>query len=180
MKEVEIKLIGLDEEAFIKQLTLKGATFDCRENQINIRINSTIHPIENPSYLRVRIVELEGGSRTCEFTYKTRKKGQSARINEEHTCAIKDPDELLKILALMGYDVQESGKKIRTRYLYKNYRVEFDHWDKETLSFPYVEVEAESPEALKLFIKEFSIPEEYISTKSIAELKEEDIAKDKD
>lgn len=173
MKEVEVKLIGIDERELTDKIVRKGGVFDSCEKQINIRINSTSHPIADPSYLRLRTILVEGEEPVHEFTFKTRVKTDRARVNREYTCRVENPEELLKILSFMGYDLQEKGIKIRKRYIYKNFRVEFDSWDKDSFPFPYIEVEGESPEDLTEFVKEFSIPEEAVSTKSIAELKNE-------
>ncbi len=173
MKEVEVKLIGLDENKLIEKIIKKGGFFELCEDQTNIRINSTSHPIADPSYLRLRTIKVEGEETVNEFTFKTRIKSDQARINREYTCEVKDPEALLQILRLMGYDLLEKGQKIRKRYIYKGFRIEFDCWDKESFPFPYIEVEGESPEALTDFLKEFSIPDEAVSTKSIAELKKD-------
>ncbi len=173
MKEVEVKLIGLDEQELIDKIIKKGGVYESCEDQINIRINSTSHPIPDPSYLRLRQIKVEGKETVNEFTFKTRVESDQARVNREYTCIVNDPGELLKILSLMGYDRQEKGRKIRKRYLYKGFRIEFDHWDKDSFPFPYIEVEGESPQALTEFLEEFSIPQEAVSTKSIAELKNE-------
>lgn len=179
MLEIEVKLIGLDQEAFRKKLLEKGAKFDIEENQTNIRINSTAHPIPDPSYLRLRKIRVQGREEKIELTFKTRLQSEGARKNEETTSLVQNGEAILKILSLLGFDRQITARKNRIRYLYKNFRVEFDRWDKDTLSYPYIEVEAPSVEALDDFIREFDIEPERVSTKSIAELSRQDREKRK-
>lgn len=179
MLEIEVKLIGLDQEAFRKKLLEKGASFDIEENQTNIRINSASHPIPDSSYLRLRKIQVQGREDQIELTFKARLQSEGARKNEETTSLVQDGEAILKILSLLGFDRQITARKNRIRYLYKNFRVEFDCWDKNTLSYPYIEVEAPSVEALDDFIKEFDIDPEKVSTKSIAELTREDWEKRK-
>ena len=177
MLEIEVNLIGLDEEAFLDQLLKKGARFDVQEEQTNIRIDSSAHPIPEDAYLRLRKIQTQGKKDQLELTYKKSLEAEGARTNEETTSLVEDGEAILKILACLGFDQRISAQKRRIRYQYQDYRVEFDRWDPKTLSYPYVEVEAKSLEALNRFLKEFSIPEEKVSTKSIADLIREEQAK---
>lgn len=170
MLEIEIKLIGLDLLAFERQVQKSGAIFDVLERQTNWRINSTRHPIVSPSYLRLRKIEVEGQEDILEFTFKTRRKTEEARINAEETVHVDDADQLLQILASMGFDRVEKGTKERKRYLWKDCRIEFDVWDIDSFPFPYVEVEGESQQSIDNFLEAFAIDPRFVSTLSIAEL----------
>lgn len=176
MKEREIKIIGYHEKALIQALLDKGAVDAGKEEQTNIRISSSSHPVHSDAYLRLRKVVKGGNALPLEFTYKERQGGSQARINEETTVHIqpKEGEVLLRLLAKLGYDIQEMGLKSRHTFLYKDFRVEFDTWDAQTLSYPYIEVEGPSVEALDCFLEEFSIPRSYVSTKSIGELRAEE------
>ena len=176
MKEKEIKIIGHDKEALIQALLDKGASDQGEEVQTNIRISSSSHPVPDHAYLRLRKVVKEGETLPLEFTYKERIEGEGARINEETTVHIQpeEGDLLLSLLDQMGYDIREEGYKIRHTFLYKDFRIEFDQWDAQTLSYPYIEVEGPSVEALDRYLEEFSIPSGQVTTKSIGELRAEE------
>ncbi len=171
-REIEVKLIHLD-EGFESRLLEHGARFDVEEEQINVRVNSTSHPIPDPSYLRVRTIRISGQADRHELTFKRRVNAHQARVNEEFTVSVEDADALLSLLRQVGYDQQQRGRKQRRRYLWEDFRIEFDRWDTETLPFSYVEVEASSPERLNRFYRTFEIPEQAICTESIAELQQD-------
>lgn len=169
--EIEVKILGLPEKDLVDQLRKKGAVFSVEEKQTNIRYDSTSHPIPVDGHLRIRRIQVEGQAEEIEFTYKKRQANRSARVNIERTVHIDAVEELEAILVELGFDQKKVGTKIRRRYLYGDYRVEFDTWDLESFPFPYIEVEAPSTEALEAFLREFSIPKRRVSTLSIRELK---------
>lgn len=173
-KEIEVKVIGLSEKELSPVILKSGGKFDIEEHQINYHIDSSSHPIENKSYMRLRVTEINGNVVSKELTYKEQINTDSARVNNEYTVNIDDEKMMLLVLSKLGYDEVHIGTKIRRRYLYKDYKFEFDEWDKETLSFPYLEIESPSEKALNEVLKEFNIPKEMITTKSIAELQIED------
>lgn len=170
-REVEIKLIGLVREDFEKKIIDAGAKLDTIEDQTNIRIDSSKEPLPLSAYLRIRQVRIKGELKTTEFTYKVRKADESARVNEEYTVNIDDADKMIDLLKHLGFDKIDKGYKIRKRYLLEEYRIEFDSWNKESFPFPYIEVEAKSPQALDDFLSRFNIDRKYVSTASILELK---------
>ena len=109
--------------------------------------------------------------RKREWTYKKRLQCEECRVNDEYTVEITDENSLRLLLQQLGYDKQITMHKVRRRYLLADYRIEFDEWDKESFPFPYIEVEASTPERLRAFYSLFSIPEEKVSALSISELK---------
>ncbi|MCI6659898.1 MAG: CYTH domain-containing protein [Peptoniphilaceae bacterium] len=173
-REIEVKIIGADETILKATLEQLGAVYDVTEEQINYRINASGHPIASPAYLRIRVVRTDHTVTRRELTFKTRLSSERARINQEVTALIENEEDMLRVLACMGYDQIDVGTKRRERYLYRGCRIEFDEWDKKTLSYPYVEIEAPSEEALERILEELKIDRSFVSTKSIAELKRED------
>lgn len=171
-REVEVKLIGVDAEKLKKELLSRGAVFDVEEHQTNIHIDSSSHPLPPSSHMRIRLIEVEGKDMVREWTFKRRLQKEDCRINDEYTVRIEDEKALGLLLLQLGYDVQIPMHKVRRRYLFEDYRVEFDEWDKESFPFPYIEVEAPTPEKLQTFYETFGIPQEKISTLSISEMKE--------
>lgn len=171
-KEIEIKILSVPFAPFEKELLAKGAVFDVEEHQTNIRLNSSLHPLDADSHMRLRIIEVEGRETVMEWTLKKRLSQDGGRVNDEYTLRVTDRDALLLLLRQLGYDQQIPAKKCRRRYLWQDFRVEFDTWDPESFPFPYIEVEAPSVERLHDFCVAFAISKEHISTASISELKE--------
>lgn len=170
-REVEVKLIGMDAKAFERELLAHGAVFDVEEHQTNIHLDSSEHPLPSSAHMRIRLIEVDGEVRKREWTYKRRLPCEECRVNDEYTVEITDENALCLLLQQLGYDKQITMYKVRRRYLLADYRIEFDEWDKNGFPFPYIEVEAPTPERLSAFYSLFSIPEEKISTLSIFELK---------
>lgn len=170
-REVEVKLIGMDAQAFVKELLAHGAVFDVEEHQTNIHLDSSEHPFPSSAHMRIRLIEVDGKVKKREWTYKKRLLCEECRVNDEYTVEITDENALRLLLQQLGYDKQITMHKVRRRYLLADYRIEFDEWDKDSFPFPYIEVEATTPERLCAFYSLFSIPKEKVSTLSISELK---------
>lgn len=172
--EIEVKILNIDVKEFELKLKSVGAKLISIEEQVNIRIDSTTHPISNytDGYLRIRKSKnLITGEEDIVITFKEQSITSGVRKSLEHTSEIGDVDTILDILKLIGYDIIDFGSKKRTSYEYKNNRFDIDIWDEETYPYPYVEVESTSAEKLHEILKELKVSEENISTKSIADLK---------
>ncbi|MDD7592929.1 MAG: class IV adenylate cyclase [Peptoniphilaceae bacterium] len=170
-REVEVKLLGLDRDALERTLQAQGATFDREEHQINVRLSNPAHPLPEAEYLRLRTIEVEGEAPVHELTLKRRVSKEGARVNEEYTVHVDDPEAALLLMEKLGFSEKEAARKTRRRYLWQDFRVEFDTWDADYLPVPYVEVEAPSPEALEGFLAAFQIPSASVSTLSIGDLR---------
>ena len=172
--ELEVKLLYMDTERLQRQLEQKGAKKLGEEHQVNIRLDSSRHPIDpNHGYLRIRSVHSINGDEYHELTFKKQQSKEGLRNNIEYTVSIDHPKNALAIFENLGYDLQDRGKKHRISYIYQDARFDFDRWDDNTYPYPYVEIEVSHMEQLDMLLEEFSISKTHISTKSIAELKEE-------
>lgn len=171
-REIEVKLLNIDTKEFEEKLKILGAEFIRREDQVNITINSSKHPIsKDVGYLRIRILRTLDEEKKY-FTFKENISTELVRDNIEHTIEIEDEEELLKILELMGYDDIYRGTKKRTKYIYEELTIDIDKWDKETYPYAYVEVEGPSIYDIYRFVDKLDIDRKNISTLSIAELQE--------
>ena len=173
MNEIEVKVIGFPKEKLLAKLEEVKAIFDCVEYQTNYLIDSSVKPLDPMKYMRIRETKVDEDLKT-EFTIKKRRENQQARVNEELTVHIDDTETLIYMLKELGYDQLQRFNKVRSRYLLQGARVELDEWEKDVLSYPYFEIEAESVERLQEVITILEIPQQCISTKSIGELRAED------
>ncbi len=173
--EREVKILNLDMEKFEELLLSKGAKILSEEEQVNITINSTIHPIDDfTGYMRIRIArDLINNTSYKEFTFKEQSLVKGVRVSKEHNVVIDNDEELIEILKLLGYDDFHYGKKHRKSYTYKNARIDLDTWDSKTYPYPYAEIEMEKEEDLEFFIEDLGINRENISYLSIKELRRE-------
>jgi len=174
-RELEFKLLGLNFNYYEKLLQNKGATLIAHEFQTNTVIDSTIFPlIDTDCYLRIReIKNLLDNSKKKELTFKKKVNNEYARENLEYTIEFDNKKNLIKILENLKLDKYIVGTKERTSYRYKNLRIDFDKWDKDTYPFPYIEVEASTNEELYELLDELNISKEHISLKSITQLQNE-------
>lgn len=171
-KELEVKILGMDMGDLKKKVLELGAEKLSEEKQVNLRINSSRHPIDpEMGYLRLRRVEYMNGQGHKELTFKAKKENKVLRNYSEFTTRIENEEALLSILEILGYDQISRGEKHRESYGYKGARFDFDTWDKDSYPDPYMEIEVEDESQFKEIIQALEIPEENISRKSIGELR---------
>lgn len=171
-RELEVKILGMDFEKLKEKVQNLGAKKISEENQINLRINSSKHPLDPElGYLRIRLSQKGQDQIEKELTFKAKDKAKLVRNYSEFTTNFTDEESLLAILEILGYDKVERGEKHRESYQYKNVRFDFDTWDKDSYPNPYMEIEVQEEEDLKEITNLLEIPEENISKKSIAELR---------
>lgn len=170
-REIEIKVLGIDLKQMEISLIRLGATKIAEEEQETTVINSTAHPIKDDlGYLRIRKTRTTDGTEmVCTFKHKRADVG--VRRYDEYTVCIDDVKEMCKIFELMGYDIQETGKKHRISYRYKNCRFDLDCWEEKIYPEPYMEIEADSRDAIDSVLEELKIDPSKITTRSIAELR---------
>lgn len=174
-RELEFKILGLDFELLRSLVVEKGGVLISHEQQKNTVVDSKEFPlIDDDCYLRIReIKDILNNSENIEFTFKKKIKNEVARENLEYTTNIDNVDNLIEILKNLKFNEYIIGYKERYSYEFKNLRLDFDRWDKETYPYPYLEIEAEKEEDLYEFLKEFNIDKKHVSLKSITDLKDD-------
>ncbi len=173
-REKEVKVFNLDLDALKGELSSKGAQYLGEEKQVNHILRVDLDENNKlKALLRLREVNKDG-KKTSYLTYKIKGKDSGGlRNSEEITSKVEDPQALLKILNLLGVDVQEVNYKTRNSYIYKDARFDFDELDKKTFDVPYLEIEVKDDEKLEELIQEFNIDRKNITTKNITELRKD-------
>ncbi|CDZ74801.1 adenylate cyclase [Peptoniphilus sp. ING2-D1G] len=172
--EKEVKILGIDVVEVEKNLIKLGAKLISKEDQENIRVDSSENPIEPKAqgYLRIRTVEDKiTGKSEMYFTFKKHITDIEIRKNIEYTTKIENKEELIKILKVMGYNIFDVGYKKRTSYELESMRFDIDTWDVNTYPDPFLEIEFDNEKHLYDILNKLNIDKSKISTKSIAELK---------
>ncbi len=171
-RELEFKLLGLDFKKYRKLVEDKGGVLIAHEFQKNTVINSEkLNLIDDNCYLRIREVEdILNKTDKKELTFKKKVKNELVRENLEYTIEFDNKENLINILENLKLDKFITGTKERYSYRYKNLRLDFDIWDKDTYPYPYIEVEALNEKDMYEFLKDFEIDKKHISLKSITEL----------
>ncbi len=172
--EKEVKILGIDVIEAEKNLMRLGAKLISKEDQENIRVDSSENPIEPKAqgYLRIRSVEDKiNNKKDVYFTFKKHITDIEVRKNIEYTTKIENKEELINILKAMGYNIFDVGYKKRISYELEGVRFDIDTWDMNTYPEPFIEIEFDSEEHLYDILNKLNIDKDKISTKSIAELK---------
>lgn len=172
--ELEIKVLKIDIEKIKNEALNKGAILIEKVEQENIVYDSKYPIIPDRSYLRTRKEKnLIKGTVEYQLTYKKNIDNNHLRENEEFTILYDDHISMVQILKNLSFEVIHQGTKYRESYAYKGARLDFDTWDKDTYPEPILEIEVESNEMLQEIIQSLNLPEKNLTTKSIAELKDE-------
>lgn len=173
--EIEVKILNIDLDSLKKELLDKGSSLISHEIQKNILITSSKYDlIDQNDYLRIRLVEdILNKKKYNYLTYKKLKSDLKYRKSEEYTISFDNLDNLKNILKFVSLDNFNITTKERLSYIYKDLRIDFDYWDRNSFPYDYVEVESPNEKILNDFLVEFGIDKKNISTKSIVQLKEE-------
>ncbi|MBE6081935.1 MULTISPECIES: class IV adenylate cyclase [Tissierellales] len=175
-KELEVKILDIDSKKMEEKLKNIGAKLIKKEYQINIIIDGKDNYIQQKlnSYLRIRETQdLMSNKVKDTFTLKQNISKDGIRENIETDVDIDNKEKLIYILKTLGLNVIHEGKKKRISYMYGKVRFDIDTWDKDTYPYPYMEIEVEKKEDLKKILELLGIDRNKISTKSIAELRED-------
>lgn len=172
-RELEVKILGIDPDAFEKKLIESGAEFIGHETQEN-RLFLPKALENSDSYLRIRIAE-DKRTKECyqEVTFKENIKNDTVRANIEYTTRIEDSDMMTSIFEKIGIGGAEISFKDRKRYRLADAIVEIDIWDKNTYPYPYAEIEVEAEADLGIILAILNISKEQVSKKSIKQLIDE-------
>lgn len=175
-KELEVKVLNIDLKEIEQKIFSLGGKLLAKENQVNTMIDSCKRPIKTflDAYLRIRETnDILSNTSTITLTLKKNIKNDSIRENIELNTNIEDKDAMLEILKDLGFDKVLEGFKKRISYELEGARLDLDRWDEKIYPYPYMEIEVENTEDLKKIINLLDIDSSNVSTKSIAELREE-------
>lgn len=175
-RELEVKVLNIDKDDIERKLLELKAELVKRELQVN-----TIYDYPNNSfeqekrgYIRIReMKDLVTGEVEYEFTIKKAISNDGIKEYEEIETAIEDKESLGKMLLELGLVVKHEGSKERIRYRLENIIFDIDTWDKQTIPYPYLEIEVESKDDLKRAVELIGVSEADISLKTIRELRAE-------
>ncbi len=176
MKELEVKVLGIDLEKIESKIISLGGKLISKEVQVNTLIDTKDNLLQNKkdSYLRIRETKsLLTGDIELTLTMKKNINRKDIRENIELNTNISDKKVMLEILENLGYYMLQEGFKERKSYILNDVRLDLDKWDDLTYPYPYMEIEVNNKEDLNNIIKLLDISKESISTKSIVELRKE-------
>ena len=158
-KEIEARLLDINEEEFIALMRKHGATFV--GDWLMSRNVYDFNPIDDNKWIRLRT--------TGEETTLTIKEIKSKDIDGtlETEIVVSDFDTTNEILNKLGYYARGSQTNRRIRYILDDVEIDIDFWP---LIPTYVEFEGESVEKIKALCKKLNIEYDSLTTMSVPEV----------
>lgn len=175
MQEFETRVMDINVEEIRKICTENGAKNVKKENQVNdIYDFADRRLLDKKGYARIRTVEDKINNKTVYFmTTKKMLSQDKFKVMEENETIIEDGKMGARIFKSLGLELQESIKKYRESYKYKNSLIEIDINDENFCPFPYIEIETTSEEELNEVLKMLGYTEADTTSKTIYQILEE-------
>lgn len=172
MKEFETRIMDIDINKIRKQMKEINAENVKKENQINdIYDFSDRRLLDKKGYARIRTVEDLLNNQTVYFmTTKKMLSQEKFKVMEENETIIENGQMGSKIFISLGLELQESIKKYRESYKYKNSLIEIDINDPSFCPFPYIEIETTSESELNEILNILGYTIEDTASKTIYEI----------
>ncbi|MGL4739327.1 MAG: class IV adenylate cyclase [Sarcina sp.] len=175
MQEFETRIMDIDIDA-IRNICKKNSAINVKkENQINdIYDFPNRQLLDKKGYARIRTVEDLINNKTIYFmTTKKMLSQDTFKIMEENETIIEDGSMGANIFKSLGLELQESIKKYRESYKYKNSLIEIDINDESFCPFPYIEIETTSEAELNEVLTLLGYTLEDTTSKTIYQILEE-------
>ncbi|MGL5616976.1 MAG: class IV adenylate cyclase [Sarcina sp.] len=172
MKEFETRVMDINPDEIRNKMKENNAIIVKKENQINnIYDFSDRSLLAKKGYARIREVENLLENKSIYFmTTKKMLSQEKFKVMEENETIIDDATMGKKIFESLGLELQESIKKYRESYKYKNSLVEIDINDENFCPFPYIEIETSSEEELNEILSLLGYTIDDTTSKTIYEI----------
>lgn len=135
-KEIEIKILEINEEEFIDKILSLGAVES--GSFFQRRYVYDFNPVDPNKWIRLRT----NGDKTTLTIKEIKDKNAIDGVNELEV-VVGDFDKTNMILNLLGYNARNYQENYRKIYLYKNLEISIDSWP---LIPTYVEIEGKNAE----------------------------------
>ncbi|MGL5634112.1 MAG: class IV adenylate cyclase [Sarcina sp.] len=175
MQEFETRIMDIDIDVIRNICTKISAINVKKENQINDIYDFPDRQLLNKKgYARIRTVEDLLNNKTIYFmTTKKMLSQDKFKVMEENETIIENGSMGANIFKSLGLELQESIKKYRESYKYKNSLIEIDINDKNFCPFPYIEIETTSEDELNEIVSLLGYTIEDTTSKTIYQILEE-------
>lgn len=172
MQEFETRIMDIDINAIREICNKISAKNVKKENQVNDIFDfSDRRLLDKKGYARIRTVEDLLNNKTIYFmTTKKMLSQDKFKVMEENETIIEDGEMGKRIFNSLGLELQESIKKYRESYRYKNTLIEIDINDPSFCPFPYIELETTSEEELKEVVELLGYTLEDTTSKTIYQI----------
>ncbi len=158
-KEIEARLLGINEEEFIAKIRKHGATFV--GDWLMSRNVYDFIPADDNKWIRLRT----NGEETTLTIKEIESKDIEGTLETE--IVVSDFDLTNEILNKLGYFARGSQTNRRIRYILDEVEIDIDFWP---MIPTYVEFEAESTEKIKALCSKLDIDFDSLTTMSVPEV----------
>lgn len=174
MKEIEVKVLGIDIEKTKKDVIELGGNLIKKEYQENFYYKLPDNMNETKGYIRIRKIHnlLDNSHKTVLCVKKLLFQGKF-RSCDEHEFEVSNFQECKLFLDSIKLSYLKQENKLRESYLIGNTLIEFDTWDKDVFPYPYIEIEAQCEKDIFDLLDKLKIDKSLATSKSLEEIKKE-------
>jgi len=172
--EIEAKILNIDPEKAIKNLTTIGAVkiFD---GEINTLFYDTP---EGTLSKRKDLLRLRRIGKEVILTYKRYISNKNVKTREEYETEVGSLEKMDLILRSLGYQITEKMSKKRVSYKTESVRVDIDiHLENYSIIPPLLEIEAKDEDAINKLVVELGFSREDLSAWDFFEVARHYLAK---
>ncbi|MEF9951318.1 MAG: CYTH domain-containing protein [Clostridium sp.] len=173
MKEIEVKVIGIDCSAIKEKLTKLNANLVKNEFQEN-HIYALPKSLGAKGYIRIRVIKdyLNNNDKTL-LCIKKILSQDTVRIVDENEFEVSSFIEAKGFLNSLNIEFIATENKERVSYKLNDSLIEFEKWDEKVFPLPYIEVESPCEESLNSILDILSINRKYVTSKGLLEIKKD-------
>ena len=153
-QEIEIRVLEIDEQEWIKKLESMGASLEGK--WLQKRKVYDFHPVIDNKWIRLRT----NGKKTT-LTIKEIKDENTIEGTNELEIEVSDFENTALILEELGYHYRSYQENKRICYRFQNIEIDIDTWP---LIPTYVEIEGPNKEEVETFLKSFTFDKGKITT----------------
>ena len=159
-KEIEIRLLDVDKEDFIKQILSLGASKD--NEFLQRRYTYDFNPVVDNKWIRLRT----NGKKTT-LTIKEIIDKKSISGTNELEIEVSDFNKTNLVLEALGYNHRNYQENYREIYYLDDVEISIDSWP---LIPTYVEFESKSEEKIKSLLEKLSYKKENLTTLDVTSI----------
>lgn len=145
MREIEVKVIGIDKERVKADLERAGAVHDFSGEMEQSLFDMPGKELERTG----KVLRIRKKGETSILTLKQKQQNEGVKDAEEIEFVISDAEKMRAILELLGFEERYTLRKHRESYLLGNATVDIDTYlGQNGFVPPFLEIEAQDREAV--------------------------------
>lgn len=170
MKEIEAKILGIDQEKIRTKLDELGAVKEFEKDFFAIYYDTPGRELTSSG----RVIRLRKEGEDAVLTFKQRSEGAGGiKVMDEHESGVDDFEAIREVLMGLGYVSILSMRKIRMQFHLDGIHIVIDKMLDDHAYIPvFLEIEAPSLSGVEKMAKKLGFTNEDLSNMSVADLAE--------